>query len=313
MESTMVKSIRVFLLCTFCFLLSASFNSLKAQQRPQGSFLTDSIRIGKPFQYALSFRHSPKIEVFFPDTSADFRPFQVTKSDYFPTKTNELGSLDSAVYTLVSFELDKTQTLEVPVWTLAGRDCTAVYSDRDSIHLKELIKDGALDTLGLKADTQIIPLQSQTNFPFMLLVSLLILLIGTGVYLLFGETLTRQWELFLMFRRNREFQRNFSRLTRDVNGKKGIDNAEKAVILWKMYLQRLERKPYATYTTKEITDNLSNQQLAGALKSIDGVIYGGLASYDTADSLNVLRDVATQSYRNRRVELAQATAASARR
>ncbi len=308
MESMMGKVLRVFLLCTFCFVV----NSLKAQ-RPQGRFLTDSIEIGKPFQYALSFRHSPKIEVFFPDTSADFRPFQITKSDYFPTKTNESGSLDSAVYTLLSFELDKIQTLEVPVWILTGRDCTAVYSAKDSIYLKELIKEGALDRLDLKADTQIIPLQNQTNFPFILLVSLLVLLIGTGVYLLFGETLTRQWELFLMFRRNQEFQRNFSRLTRDVTGKKGIDNAEKAVILWKIYLQRLERKPYATYTTKEITDNLSNAQLADALKSIDGVIYGGLASYNTADSLNVLRDVATQSYRNRRIELAQAPTASARR
>ncbi len=302
----MIKAIHIFVLYALFFTVCTPFHLLKAQ-RPQGRFLTDSMEIGKPFQYALSFRHSPKTEVFFPDTSADFRPFQVVKLAYFPTETNESGSLDSAVYTLVSFELNKTQTLEVPVWVLTNRDCTAIFSEKDAIHLKELIKDGRLDTLRLKTDTGIVPLQSQTNFPFMLLVSLLILMIGTGVYLLFGETLSKQWELFLLFRRNREFLRNFSRLTRDVNGKKGIENAEKAVILWKMYLQRLERKPYATYTTKEITDNLSNQQLAGALKSIDGVIYGGLSSYNTADSLNVLRNVANQSYRNRRIEVAQAT------
>ena len=274
-------------------------------QRPNGYFLTDSIEIGKPFKYALSFRHLPRLGVFFPDTSADFRPFEVINQDYFPTETGPAGSLDSAVYTLVSFDLKKIQSISVPVWIINGRDCTAVYSAKDSIRLKEMIRGNEMDTLRLKADTQIVPLRNQTNFPFILLVTLLILLIGTGVYLLFGEALTRQWELYQMFLRNREFRRSFSRLTRDINGAKGIENAEKVVVLWKIYLQRLERKPYATYTTKEIIDSLPDEQLAEALRSIDGVIYGGVSSRNTADSLNTLRDIADQSYRQKRIEASQ--------
>lgn len=287
------------LFASCCSFLTAS------AQRPNGYFLTDSIEIGKPFKYALSFRHIPRVEVFFPDTSADFRPFEVIKQDYFPTETSPAGSLDSAVYTLVSFDLKKIQSLSVPVWVSNGRDCTAVYSARDSIRLKELIRGQLSDTLRLKADTLIVPLRNQTNFPFILLIALLILLIGTGIYLLFGEALTRQWELYQMFLRNREFRRSFSRLTRDIHGAKGIENAEKVVVLWKIYLQRLERKPYATYTTKEIIDSLPDEQLADALKSIDGVIYGGVSSRNTADSLNILRDIADQSYRQKRIELIQ--------
>ena len=289
----------------FLFLVS-HFSLLTASaQRPNGYFLTDSIEVGKPFKYALSFRHLSRIEVFFPDTSADFRPFEVIKQDYFPTETDAKGSLDSAVYTLVSFDLKKIQSLSVPVWVSNGRDCTAVYSGRDSIRLKELIRGQLSDTLRLKADTLIVPLRNQTNFPFILLIALLLILIGTGVYLLFGEALTRQWELYQMFLRNREFRRNFSRFTRDITGAKGIENAEKVVVLWKIYLQRLERKPYATYTTKEIIDSLPDEQLADALKSIDGVIYGGVSSRNTADSLNILRDIADQSYRQKRIELIQ--------
>jgi hypothetical protein len=291
----------LFLLCfLFCFSLFTA-----SAQRPNGYFLTDSIEIGKPFKYALSFRHLPRLEVFFPDTSADFRPFEVIKQDYFPTETDAIGSLDSAVYTLVSFDLKKIQSLSVPVWVSNGRDCTAIYSARDSIRLKELIRGKLSDTLRLKPDTLIVPLRNQTNFPFILLTALLLILIGTGVYLLFGEALTRQWELYQMFLRNREFRRNFSRLTRDIIGAKGIENAEKVVVLWKIYLQRLERKPYATYTTKEIIDSLPDEQLADALRSIDGVIYGGVSSRNTADSLNILRDIANQSYRQKRIELIQ--------
>lgn len=293
------------LFLTFLVCCSSLFTAFS--QRPNGYFLTDSIELGKPFMYALSFRHSPQSEVFFPDTSADFRPFEVIKLDYFPTETNPSGSLDSAVYTLISFDLKKDQSLSVPVWVSNGRDCTAVYSDKDFIKLRELIKGGVTDTLHLKTDTQIVPLRNQVNFPLILLLSFLLLLIGTGVYLLFGEALTRQWELYQMFLRNREFRRNFSRLTRDINGPKGIENAEKAVVLWKIYLQRLERKPYVTYTTKEIMDSLPDEQLADALKSIDGVIYGGVSSRNTADSLNILRDIADQSYRLKRIELSQKT------
>lgn len=288
----------------FLFFL-CSLSTAYPQQRPNGHFLTDSIEVGKPFKYTLSFRHSPRVEVFFPDTSAAFRPFEVVKLNYFPTETSAKGSLDSAVYTLLSFELAKIQTLSVPIWQKEGRDCTAIYSEIDSIKLREQIKDELTDSLHLRTDTQVVPLRSQTNYPYLVLLGLLISLIGTGIYLLFGEALTRQWELYQMFLRNREFQRNFTRFTRDINGSKGIENAEKVVVLWKIYLQRLERKPYVTYTTKEIMDNLPDEQLAEALRSIDGVIYGGVSSKNTADSLNILRDIATQTYRNKRIELLQ--------
>ena len=293
------------LLILFSLLAFYCWPRVASAQRPKGYFFSDSIEIGKPFKYALSFRHSPKLEVFFPDSSADFRPFEVISQAYFPTETNATGSLDSAIYTLISFDLKKTQVLSVPVWVLNGRDCTAVYSDNDSIKLHELIRGDAVDSLRLEADTQIVPLRNQTNFPLVLLISLLLILIGTGVYLLFGEALTRQWELYQMFLRNREFKRSFIRFTRDINGAKGIESAEKTVVLWKVYMQRLEYKPYATYTTKEIIDSLPDEQLADALKSIDGVIYGGVSSRNTADSLNILRDIADQSYRKKRIELIQ--------
>lgn len=300
----MQKTLLLFSVFCFLFIVHCSLFTASAQ-RPRGYFLTDTIEIGKPFQYALSFRHQPRIEVFFPDTSAAFRPFEVIRLDYFPTETNASGSLDSAIYTLISFDLNPRQVLSVPVWTLNRRDCTAVYSEKDTILLHELIKSSELDTLHLNTDTQIVPLRNQTNFPLVLLVAFLAMIMGTVVYLFFGEALTRQWELYQMFLRNREFRRSFLRLTRDINGKKGIENAENAVVLWKKYLQRLERKPYATYTTKEITDSISDEQLAEALRSIDGVIYGGVSSRNTADSLNTLRNIAHQSYRQKRIELLQ--------
>lgn len=283
-----------FLLCTF---------TSKAQ-RPKGYFLTDSIEIGQPFRFGFSFRHRPEVEVFFPDTTYNFAPFEVLKHEYFSTKTNQFGSLDSAVYTLVSFEVAKIQKLQLPVWVLTPRDCTAVYSMAKSIYLKELVPQKANI---LQADSEVMPLQKRINFLLILLVSFVITLLTTGIYLLFGEALRRQWRLYQLYSRNRDFSRNFNKFIRNIAAKDSMESVEKATVLWKQYLQRLEKKPFVTYTTKEITDNLPDQNLSVALREIDSVIYGGTAASktNTADSLEVLRQVAIRMYQQRRVEVAQ--------
>ena len=287
------------------FIFSLSTSETKAQ-RPNGYFLTDSVEIGRPFRYAFSFRHRPDVEVFFPDTTHNFAPFEIISHEYFPTQTDSRGSLDSAVYTLVSFEMAKMQALKLPVWVLTRRDCTAVYSDLDSIPLHELVQ-GVINQQKLKIDNTVFPLRRQINFPLILLIAFSILLVGSVIYLGFGEALQRQWRLYQLFRRNLEFVRNFNRLARTGRGKDNIQNVEQATILWKKYLQRLEKKPFDTYTTKEITDSLPDESLFNALREIDGVIYGGVSSSKTktAESLEILRQIATQTYRRRRTTVAQ--------
>lgn len=287
------------LLLIFC----VSFFSSNAQ-KPVGYFLTDSIEIGRPFRFGFSFRHRPEVEVFFPDTTHNFGPFEVLRHEYFPTETNRAGSLDSAIYTLVTFDVAKVQTLRLPVWILTARDCTAVYSVTDSVYLKELVKN--LDE-PLRIDDNVVRLQRKTNFPLVLLVLLLLILGATSIYLLFGEAIQRQWRLYQLYSRNREFSRNYNLLLRNLAGKDKIESVEQATLLWKRYLQRLEKKPFITYTTKEITDNLPNESLANALREIDSLIYGSTASgnVNAARSLGVLREVATDLYRLRRLEIAQ--------
>jgi hypothetical protein len=291
-----VLSLFSFVICLLPFTANAQF--------PEGQFLTDSIEIGRPFRFGFSFRHLPEVEVFFPDTTHDFSPFQVLSHEYFPTKTDARGSLDSAVYTLVSFEVAKTQVFKLPVWVMTARDCTAVYSLSDSIYLHELVKETSPT---LQTDTAIVPLGRKINFPFILLIFSISALIGVTVYLFLGESIKRQWRLYQLFSRNQDFSRAFNRLVRSLTSKDSIESIEKAIVLWKQYLQRLEQKPFATYTTKEITDNLPDQDLSIALREIDSVIYGGVVASktNTVESLEVLRKVATKMYRQRRVEVLQ--------
>jgi hypothetical protein len=44
---------------------------------PRGKFLEDSIRIGEPVRFILSFKYPMDFEVIFPDFLYDFSPFEM--------------------------------------------------------------------------------------------------------------------------------------------------------------------------------------------------------------------------------------------
>lgn len=296
----LIDKLNYVLSMTFWILMMA--NTSAVAQKPVGRFLSDTVKIGLPFQYAFSYRHSATEEVFFPDTTWNFKPFNCVKREFFTTQTDQRGSLDSVIYTLVSFEIDKIQKLSLPVFVLSRRDCTAVYAIPDSVFLKELIT-GSVNNLQLKTDLRYLHVEQQANYPLILMILLGIILAGSLVYWLFGAFIRRQIRFFQLRRRHADFLRSFQRLQRGIAGKAGISNVEKSVVLWKTYVERLERKPFSSFTTKEIVDNIPDERLADSLRQIDVTIYGGTFSSQTQSSLEVLQELAVRIYRRRRREL----------
>lgn len=269
--------------------------------------MTDTIEIGKPFSYSFSFFHDPGQEVFFPDSSFAFSPFEVIDQDFFTTRTDSSGSLDSTVYRLVSFDVSSRQTLALPVYVYSGGDCTEVYSEADTVFLRlSLPVTTRLDTLSLQTDTQVEMLLRQFNYPVFVVVLLSISLFVTLVYWLFGRGIMKQWRMFQLQRRHADFVRTFNRLNRNARERESTTEAEKAVVIWKKYLERVENKPFATYTTREILDNIPDEALENALKDIDRIIYGKVKSDQMDSSLQILKNIAQRSYRRRRLEIARA-------
>lgn len=282
-------------------------SGIAQKRKPKGVFLTDTIETGKPFSYSFSFLHDPAQEVFFPDSSLSFSLFDVIDQEFFTTRTDSLGSLDSTVYRLVSFDVTPTQTLSLPVYVLAGKDCTAVYAEADTVFLRLLLPASTrLDTLTIQADTEVELLLRQFNYPVFVAVLLFISLFVSLVYWLFGRGIMKQWNMLQLQRRHSDFVRTFNRLNRNARERASTTEAEKAVVIWKKYLERVENKPFATYTTREILDNIPDDALENALKEIDRIIYGQIKSSQMDASLQVLKNIAQRSYRRRRLEIARA-------
>jgi hypothetical protein len=272
---------------------------------PKGKFLEVSMKVGLPVKYALSYRHDPNKDVFFPDSTYNFAPFEMVDRKYFPTVTNELGSLDSVVYTLISFDVTPKQELSLPVYVREKRDCTRIFSPMDYVVLKSIIKPNvSIDTMQLKKDTRLILIPQQINFPLIFLIILGILVLTGIVFWFFGEPIRRQIRLFNFSSRYDDFQKLFQRLSRGTDdAKKRLENIEKAIVLWKKYIERLENKPFTTFTTTEILDNLKDSRLADALREIDATVYGGVYSKKTIASLQILQELAEGLYREHREEL----------
>jgi hypothetical protein len=284
-------------------LLFIALTPTFAQQLPQGRFLAESISVGLPVKYALSFKHHAKAEVFFPDTTYNFKPFRCIERAYFTTKTDEKGSLDSVVYTLVSFEINPIQHLSLPIYIQTTKDCTAYYTEIDSVKMRQMVKNPLIE-VKFRSATNVLPLVQEINYPLILLGILITIVLGVVINWLFGETINRQLNLLKLLQRHADFNRSFQRIAKDALGGKTVhENLEKALILWKQYIERLEQKPYSSMTTREITDNIPNEDLAEALKEIDLTIYGGTPSSNIIKALDSLKKIANMLYEQKRIEV----------
>lgn len=287
----------------FCLCLGGlllSLNATAQRIKPTGIFLTDSIEVGKPVYFSLSVRHKPETEVFFPDSTFDFSPFEIISKRSFMSSTDQRGSLDSAVYHLVSFDVSRIQQLRLPVFVFQKKDCTAVFTQPDSVFL---VKSNRVDLKRkpvLAEETKLAPLSREFNFS--VLIGSIALIIGVvgSIYWVFGQDIYKQWQLLKLQRRHLEYVRSFNRLMRSAREKNNIKDAEKAIIIWKNYLERLEKKPFATYTTREIMDNMPDDELAEALKNMDSIVYGQGKTGNMDVYLEVLKTGATRLYRRKR-------------
>lgn len=285
--------------------------SLRAQPQPTGlpvgRFLTDSIEIGRPFQYAFSYYHTPGVDVLFPDTATQFRPFRVTQVTITPTLTTGSLSRDSAVYTLVSFSVDSLQMIQPPVRLVNATDCTTIESRPDTVFLRSRLtaRPGQPASATLASDTRLAPLRQQFNYPRLLQVVGALCLGLLVLVLLFGKWLRQQGRLYQLSRRHNRFLNEHDRLTTNVSGETIVDTANQVTVGWKAYMEQLSGQAYAALTTSEIADLTGDDRVADALRTTDRMIYGGAFSEQSVGALRVLRDVAEQTYVRRRQQILQ--------
>jgi len=283
-------------------ILTSIFATQAQEVNVKGRFLVDSIKIGEQIPYTLTVRYPSSLNLVFPDSTFSFAPFEIQKKKYFPTKSKNDVSYDSAVYFLTTFEIDSVQTLSLPIFSIQARDCTTYYASPDTLFLKQLIK-AVPDSIA----AQELPLKTNTTYQNVKwLLNYWVLIIVTGVLLIslivgwivFGKRIKKYFLLRRLHRRHNSFLQQFSKATELLRSGFTAKHAENILVVWKGYMEDLMAQPFTTATSREILLREKDEILGKALQNVDRMIYKSSDSY-SEEAIASLSQYAQQRFVNK--------------
>lgn len=293
----MIKAI-TFFWAYICFATLGFAQQDSIAYKPKLKFLVDTLFLGKPVPVAFSFEYPKHWQVLFPDTTYQYSPFEWHKKDFFPTQTQGSLSKDSAIFWLKSFEIEPVQKLRLPAFYIQPNgDSVSIFSNIDSIFLKQYILSNRLDTITLKANTQYASLPIKLNFQAWVLGLVTSFFILAIVWLFFGDWIKKQILLLNLKRKQVLFEDNFEKEMLKIRTRKRLKDIEQAFILWKKHLEQIEGEPYSSFTSSEIVEVLQREKLAESLQNIDRAIYGTIMEESLDKDLAFLKSLAKERYR----------------
>ena len=296
----MVKDLVLVLLVVFL-----GFTSQAQEVSLRSGFFLDSLRVGDETGYYLSASYPSERNILFPDSTFSFAPFEYSSRKYFPTRTVAGQSYDSVIYYLSTFEIDRVQSLQLPVFELNPMDCTVYMSPRDTILLTSLVPDLpdslTAQNLPLKTNTAYQRVMFLFNYPVLIIVAGTLLLSAIIVWVLFGKRILRHFKVRRLERAHRSFMANFSQQIDSIKQTFSSASTENALVLWKKYMEQLESRPYTKLTTRETLHLEKVDALGKHLHAVDGAIYGHNTS--VMQPLEYLRAFADQRFMKKLAEI----------
>jgi len=266
-------------------------------QKPKAVFFEDSVIIGREIRMAMSYLHPGKSDIVFPDSSFDFSPFRYVSSELFETRTSEGQSIDSVIYTLVTYQLDSVLFVQPYIKDL--RSGEMIYADSARVYLKPSITAENIRRPEVKETVNVFHVRKELNLPKISYYVLGILLLGFLVFAFFGDWIRKKYHLWKFDRNHQRFLADFRKLAMAPGS---IGNNERALKEWKIYLEELEKEPVSTMSTSELGKLYENERLESALKMFDSAIFGGVISDEMPFAYRILQDFAVKRYRQVRKE-----------
>lgn len=293
----------------FCWLLVLLMLAGPVQAQEQvvvnGHFHAKEAGIGEVIPFSLTARYPRSSQVLFPDSTFSFAPFEIRKKSFFTTKTTGNTSYDSAVYFLTTFEIDSIQRLRLPVFVLQPKDCVTFVSPLDSIRLQYRVASVpdsvSTEKLPLKTNTAYQRVQWLLNYPVLAVIILILVVAAIAVWLIFGKRIRKYFAIRRLKREYEAFMTSFSNSLDRLSSEFTSRKAEETLILWKGYMENLEKYPYTKSTSREIISVSRDQQLRQALQAIDGSIYGGRIT--TVEEFRLLQQFSEQRFQKKEEEV----------
>jgi len=289
-------------------LTAGAARAQTAADQLSSRFRQPAAHVGEIIDYELSYRHAPAQEVIFPDSTADFAPFEFVGKTYRPTRTRHGRSLDQTIYHLRTFALDSVQRLRLAITVLQGRDTLTIPAPAAAVRLARTAPAPAGNAPpALRQNTALVPVRPEFNYPYWLAATVVLGLVALGFTLGFGRRLRRRYQRYKLRKNHAYFLAQYARHVERFTLSRSLSNMERAITLWKNYLSTLENNTINSLTTREVVAHYQNDaDVSMSLRIADRVIYGNHFTDEEAET--DLAFVLLRNFAERRYELVTATA-----
>lgn len=270
--------------------------SFGQEENPILSASNKEIVLGKAFELSLSWKHAADLDVFFPRDKSHFYPYMLIGLKPLETVTENGISKDEVVYQLMTFEVEPEQTISLPVWYIENGDSLRLVSNVDTLLYTSIIADSLLSTSDFQWTPEWLKAKKGNyNWTWLKWLSITLLILGIMVFVM-RKTIERKYLTWQFSRKQQDFALKFRRSMKDA------EDLSTSVALWKEHMEWLDKIPYTTLSSSEITLRTKNERLGEALKKVDAAIYGGEESEQLLLALQILYNESTNTFRLRKKE-----------
>lgn len=235
--------------------------------------MPDSLKIGLNVEYWMTAKYPADVDLFLPDSTFDFSPYEFGGREYFETRSDASQAVDSVVYLLQSFEIDLVQYLQLPATLIIDGDSTRVFSPKDSLFLVELVPT-VTDSTKLITNTEYQTVNQEFNSPFLMIILGTLGVIALIVLIVFGKKIRRHFILKRMAKSHEKFLAQLSDQIELLKNEGTPEVAESTLGIWKTYQEKIEKRPFTKLTSKEMVQYDFAKELTDPLRAIDRCVYG---------------------------------------
>ena len=283
MDGSLVMKGQLLWLFLCLFFLSAQekcraqeTQALEAPWHLKAGFLEDSIELGRPVGFYIAARYPVSQIIRFPDSTANYAPFEWVSLHYFPSQLHEGWVYDSAIYRLSSFDTAHLQYLQLQVIDrLPLGELLKYNTPQDSIYLKGLLPQPAnKEEAALRSTTAYQELHPLFNYPLYLWIAGIGLLVLALTAFFFYRPLLQRLRQRRLRIKHQRFRSTYDALCAQLLASYDNNKLESTLKLWKTYLEGLEGFPYCKLSSTELCAYPQNKDLSEALHATDRCLYG---------------------------------------
>ncbi|MGR3811371.1 hypothetical protein [Jiulongibacter sp. NS-SX5] len=274
--------------------MSFTFGIAKGQS-PILSFQQDSVSLGHSIKASLTFYHSPSVDVFFPESTSNFSPFEFISKEAFPTLTKDTVSRDSVVYTLQSFSIDSIQSLALEVKANIDGDTITALSNTDSLFYQSLLLENG-DSRSLKEINEITETDENKSLKLWQIILIGVILFLFLLSLVFNNQLKKWLRQYRFRKKQQSFKVEFKKYLVE---EPTIDSIQNALTMWREHMEWIEDHPYTSMTALEIENLLEDDKVSQAVRELESSIFGKQKSDRIHLALHILFNFANEKFRER--------------